>query len=634
MKCPKQSAKARWLILAPIIGLFAGMLVGCVWAQARQGKAESALPTIRVDFVSPLRPQPTAQNTATIFYDNFDQPGDLRSRYFEYGDANGSFVWSENEGYGGRGAMRCTFDKGQVTAGNLKVLFGRNPLGRGIRQNETFREIYWRVYVKHEAGWQGNPAKLARATCLAGRDWSQGFIAHVWGGKGDVLCIDPATGIRDSQKVTTKYNDFDNLRWLGLQNAKTPIFSPAESGRWVCVESGIYLNTPGQKDGAFALWIDGKLEAMRYNLDWHGAWSDYAINAVFLENYWNQGSVKKQSRWFDEFAISTQRVGPITASVTPSFTRTTGTDVAAWEAQVTADESGEDVLWTSKTTDGATKTLTIDAEHGTFAGSYKGLQALAPGAMYWLRQRQRLSSGVWSQWTAWHSPFLTPPPPTAANPNQPRYVYRYPHDPNGTGKFYMGREIAQVMGHQAAEWLDRPERDVEEQPNKMIEALQLKPGDVVADIGAGSGFITFRLAPLVAPKGKVYAVDIQPEMLDIIRKRMKEKKVENVEPILGTITDPKLPPNSVDLILMVDVYHEFDHPYEMTQAMVRALKPGGRLVFVEYRLEDPRVPIKLVHKMSEKQVRLECSPHPLKWVETLNILPRQHIIVFRKDQTQ
>ncbi len=153
---------------------------------------------------------------------------------------------------------------------------------------------------------------------------------------------------------------------------------------------------------------------------------------------------------------------------------------------------------------------------------------------------------------------------------------------------------------------------------------------VQAAVGAGSGFITFRIAPLV-PKGKVYAVDIQPEMLDIIRKRMKEKKVENVEPILGTITDPKLPPNSVDLILMVDVYHEFDHPYEMTEAMVRSLKPGGRLVLVEYRLEDPRVPIKLVHKMSEKQVRLEMQPHPLKWVETLNILPRQHIIIFRKE---
>jgi ubiquinone/menaquinone biosynthesis C-methylase UbiE len=622
----------RYRVL-PLTLLFAAALIGCVWAQTRQGNSDPApTPTVRVEWVSPLTPQP--QKGAVIFSDDFDPKADVLSRYFEYDNARGSFVLDDNAGIGGRGgAMRCTFDKGQVSAGNLKVLFGRNPFGRGIRQNETFREIYWRVYVKHEAGWEGNPAKLARATCLAGRNWSQGFIAHVWGGKGDALCLDPATGIHDSLKVTTKYNDFDNLRWLGVQQGKTPIFNSSESGRWVCVEAGVYLNTPGEKDGAFALWIDGKLEAVRYGLDWHGAWNDYAINAVFLENYWNNGSAKKQSRWFDEFAVSTQRVGPIVTSTTPMFTRTEGKDVAAWEAQVTADESGEDVLWASKMMDSATKALTIDATHGTFTGSYSGLRALTSGAMYWLRLRQRSGSGVWSQWTAWHAPFLTTQAtqPSALN-QSPRYVYRYPHDPNGTGKFYMGREIAQVMGHEAAEWLDRPERDEEEQPNMMIDALKFKPGDVVADIGAGSGFITFRIAPKVAPKGKVYAVDIQPEMLDIIRKRAKEKKITNVEPILGAITDPKLPPNSTDLILMVDVYHEFDHPYEMTEAMVRALKPGGRLVFVEYRLEDPRVPIKLVHKMSEKQVRLEMQPHPLKWVQTMNILPRQHIIIFAKEQ--
>lgn len=212
----------------------------------------------------------------------------------------------------------------------------------------------------------------------------------------------------------------------------------------------------------------------------------------------------------------------------------------------------------------------------------------------------------------------------------PRYEYRRVHDPNGTGKFYMGREIAQVMGHEAAEWLDRPEREVEEQPTKLMEALKLKPGDVVADIGAGSGFFTFRIAERVGARGKVLAVDIQPEMLDLIRERMKQRGLKNVEPVLGTITDPKLPPDSVDLILLVDVYHEFSHPWEMTRAMVRGLKKGGRLVFVEYRLEDPAVPIKLVHKMSEKQVRREMAPHPLRWVGTQNILPRQHIVVFRK----
>lgn len=217
---------------------------------------------------------------------------------------------------------------------------------------------------------------------------------------------------------------------------------------------------------------------------------------------------------------------------------------------------------------------------------------------------------------------------------RPRYEYREDHDPDGIGKFYMGREIAQVMGHQAADWLDRPEREAEEAPSLLLRSLPLKPGQSIADIGAGSGYLTFPLAKRVGPKGKVYAVDIQPEMLDIIKKRMRERRVSNIELVLGTPTDPKLPPQSVDLILMVDVYHEFDHPYEMTQAMVRALKPGGRLVFVEYRKEDPAVPIKEVHKMSEAQVKKEMSVHPIRWVKTLHVLPRQHIILFEKPRAR
>jgi SAM-dependent methyltransferase len=214
-------------------------------------------------------------------------------------------------------------------------------------------------------------------------------------------------------------------------------------------------------------------------------------------------------------------------------------------------------------------------------------------------------------------------------PGKARYEFRTPHDPNGTGKFYMGREIALVMGHEGADWLDRPEREAEEAPSLLIRAMKLRKGISVADIGAGTGYFTFRIAPQVAP-GKVYAVDIQPEMLTIIKERTEKQRLNNVVPVLGKIDDPKLPPASCDLIFLVDVYHEFDHPYEMTDAMVKALKPGGRLLLVEYRLEDPRVPIKLVHKMSEAQVRKEMAQFPLRFVGNDRRLPRQHILIFEK----
>jgi ubiquinone/menaquinone biosynthesis C-methylase UbiE len=215
-------------------------------------------------------------------------------------------------------------------------------------------------------------------------------------------------------------------------------------------------------------------------------------------------------------------------------------------------------------------------------------------------------------------------------PKRPPYERREEHDPDGIGVFYMGREIAQVMGHEGADWLDRPEREEEEAPSLLLRALNLKPGMAVADIGAGSGYLTLPMAKMVAPNGKAYAVEIQQEMLDIIAKKTKQQGISNVVSVLGTITDPKLPANSIDLIIMVDVYHEFDHPWEMTNSMVKSLKPGGKLVFVEYRQEDPNVPIKLVHKMSENQVKREMAIHPLKWVETKGILPRQHIIIFEK----
>ena len=224
-----------------------------------------------------------------------------------------------------------------------------------------------------------------------------------------------------------------------------------------------------------------------------------------------------------------------------------------------------------------------------------------------------------------HSQSVRPDPST----NSSHYEFRQQHDPDGIGKFFLGREIAHVMGHQAADWLERPEREKEERPDLLLPALKLKPGDAVADIGAGTGYYTRRLAKLVGGKGTIYAVDIQQEMLDLLTNKMAELKIRNVRPVLGTITNPNLPARSLDLILMVDVYHEFDYPYEMAQALCRALKPGGRMVFVEFRGEDPSVPIKRVHKMTQEQVRKEMALQPLQFVETTETLPWQHIIVFQ-----
>lgn len=216
---------------------------------------------------------------------------------------------------------------------------------------------------------------------------------------------------------------------------------------------------------------------------------------------------------------------------------------------------------------------------------------------------------------------------------KPKYELKKDHDPNGIGKFYMGREIAHVMGYQAAGWLERPERVKEEEPAKLIQALDVKDGMVIADVGAGSGYHTFLLSPLVGQKGKVIASDIQQQMLDLIEAKAKKLKVANVETVKGTPTDPKLPQGQVDLILMVDVYHEFEFPFEMTEKMVEALKPGGRLVFVEFRLEDDLVPIKLVHKMSERQVIKEMEPFPeMEHTKTVGTLPWQHIIIFTKKE--
>ena len=200
---------------------------------------------------------------------------------------------------------------------------------------------------------------------------------------------------------------------------------------------------------------------------------------------------------------------------------------------------------------------------------------------------------------------------------------------DGTGKFYMGREISHVMGHLGAGWLERPERQHEERTDLLIDSLPLTASSIVADLGAGTGYFSLPVARRVS-EGRVIAVDIQPEMLAIIAERMDRENVRNIELVHGAEDDPGLPEGAVDLVFMVDAYHEFSHPNEVMRCIAASLRPGGRVVLIEYRGEDPRVPIKRLHKMTERQAIREMGAAGLDWVETLDLLPQQHFMVFEK----
>lgn len=222
----------------------------------------------------------------------------------------------------------------------------------------------------------------------------------------------------------------------------------------------------------------------------------------------------------------------------------------------------------------------------------------------------------------------TKPAAPAAKPKAKTKPARPPH--RDTGKTYMGRPIADVMSYQGADWLIRATREEEEQPDAMIDALKIEPGSTVADVGAGVGYTSLRLSKRVGPKGVVLATDLQPQMIQMLTQNMKEFGVKNVKPILCTQDDPKLPEAGVDLILLVDVYHECSDPETALKAWRKALKTGGRLVLVEFRGEDPDVPIKPEHKMTLGQVRKEIEPQGYAFKESLEFLPWQHIIIFEK----
>jgi SAM-dependent methyltransferase len=242
----------------------------------------------------------------------------------------------------------------------------------------------------------------------------------------------------------------------------------------------------------------------------------------------------------------------------------------------------------------------------------------------------RRPAGALAALAAFAAVAITSSVPAADGMDGPVYQY-HRASPDGIGKFYYGREIAHVMGYAGVSWLERPERAAEERPDWLVEELRLTPTMTVADIGAGSGYLTRLLSPRV-PGGRVYAVDVQPEMVTLLRSLAAEPGYGNVVPVQGAANDVHLPAGSVDLAVMVDVYHELEYPAEVMASVLNALAPNGRVVFVEYRAEDPKVPIKALHKMSAAQIRKEMSGLPLVWEGGSERLPLQHLFVFRKRQ--
>jgi hypothetical protein len=395
---PKGGGRVGVLKVASVVPCF----VCLTTAVAQETPANPLLP--RIESVVSDTQQPHEKDAAVIWYDDFDGPQETQARYLEPKPDSPHAKRSDKEALGGSGlSMECFYAKGEQGIGNRKLVFGDCPFGRPIRAGEKFEDIYWRIYVKHQEGWQGNPDKMSRATGFVSNQWNQAFISHVWS-SGVPLTLDPVRGVREGQVVTTKYNDFANFKWLGNSpKGNFPLHDTKESGRWVCIESRLKLNTPGQKDGYAALWVDGVLDAERKDLDLRGTYNGHGINAVFLEAYWNNGSPVDQYRWYDDFVVSTKPIGPLTAPPNPTLIKTRTND-GSWEVQIADDNRGTKVVWQSRPMSGNIHRLKVDNQTGQFSDA--GQIALSSGPMYFCRIRQQDKHSAWSQWSSWHQPFL------------------------------------------------------------------------------------------------------------------------------------------------------------------------------------------------------------------------------------
>lgn len=376
----------------------------CLGVSAFAGEVPAAP---HIDSVVPAKQQPQAAANETIWYDDFD------AGWKAYAEKNGDL--SSKEAFGGQGQSLESFfakDKKEGGTAGCKVWFGDSPLTRNkvVRAGGKHEEVYMRAYVKHQRGWEGGyPAKLFRMTSIVSRNFAQAMIAHAWGADGkagsNAITLDPVSCVEGSQVKSTHYNDWNGMKWLG--NRPPGIFPLATADWWVCVEMRTKLNTPGQSDGENQLWIDGQLDCERKGKNFRGSYTGHTLNSVMLESYWNKGAPKDLYRWFDNFVISTQPIGPVTVPANPTLIKTpyegSGRQ-AAWRVELASDAAGKDVVFTSKEIKEGDKVVVAKAA-GAFSGSLAGQDKLASGQTYYCRAKQQNDAGAWSPWSAWHQQF-------------------------------------------------------------------------------------------------------------------------------------------------------------------------------------------------------------------------------------
>jgi len=353
--------------------------------------------------------QETLSNT-DIFLDDFESGLTLNEKYSDVSEANGACAQISGDGAGGSNScLRAEWISGRVSAGSFMVMFGRNPYRTKYRTDEDFREVYWRFYMKLSKNWTGNPRKLTRAMIMATGGWAQGMIAHLWGEGGDnLLTLDPATGVTNNQLATTTYNDFNNLRWLGVKKGSTEIYSPEFNDIWHCVEVHVRLNSAGNSDGVFEYWLDDELEARISNLNFVGTWQDYGLNTIAFGNYWNNGAPQEQQRYLDNIRVSTEKIGLAISPTNPTIYFSAFEDSDASEQADTVHlEIGTDttttnsaIVWEGYSTNNIHE-LIVNNTNGIFINSLSGASALQNNTHYFVRIRYTNSSGEKSQWSKW-----------------------------------------------------------------------------------------------------------------------------------------------------------------------------------------------------------------------------------------